>query len=100
MLPVERLARRDELVSEKRPEVPQQVSRHAARQLEAQQKSMVMLAEPMRAQQAAQVLRRSELSQAEAPLQEPWQLVVPRPAAQRRALRQRVWSALLLPRLP
>ena len=60
---------------------------------------MVMLAEPMQAQQAAQALRLSELPQAAAPLQEPWPLVVPRPAA-RRALRQPVWSALLLPQLP
>ena len=61
---------------------------------------MVTLAEPMQAQQAAQVLRLSELPQAAAPLQEPWPLVVPRPTAQRRALRQPVWSVLLLPRLP
>jgi hypothetical protein len=58
---------------------------------------MVMLAEPMQAQQAARVLR-LELSQAAVPLQEPWPPVVPRPAAQR-ALRQPVWSALLLSRL-
>jgi hypothetical protein len=60
---------------------------------------MVILAEPMQAQQAAQVLRPSELPQAAAPLQESWPLVVPRPATQR-ALRLRVWSASLLPQLP
>jgi hypothetical protein len=60
---------------------------------------MVMLAEPMQVQQATRVLRLSELPEAAAPLQEPWRLVVPRPTAQR-ALRQRVWSALLLPQLP
>lgn len=95
MLPAERLARRDELVPERRPEVPQQASRHATRRLEAQQKSMVMLAVPMQAQQAARVLRRPELPQAAALLRELWLLAAPRPAAQRRALRQPVWSALL-----
>lgn len=57
---------------------------------------MVMPAEPMQAQQAARVLRLSEQPQAAAPLQEPWPLVLPRPAAQR----QRVWSALLFPQPP
>jgi hypothetical protein len=85
--PVGRLAQVDESALAKQPPAARTAWRRAARQLEAQQKSMVILAEPMRAQQATRVLRRSELPQAAAPLQEPWPLVVPRPAAQRRALR-------------
>jgi hypothetical protein len=79
--------------------VPQLASLHAARQLEARQKSMVMLAEPMRAHQAARVLRLSEPPQAAAPLQGPLPLGVRQQAAQQ-ARSPPAWIALLWPQLP
>ncbi len=64
----------DELGSVMQPPAAQQASRHAARRLEAQQKSMVMLAEPLQAQPMAlapQALPLAELSRAVGLLQEP-----------------------------